>query len=153
MPIASRAARRSRPTEGAHDGPADRPDPSLRHLREALSLPKATEVDGALYFGVGQGTTVLVMPSAPGQLLVLAELAATAELGADDWASLAAAWSSRLDGETTGRPLVLDDVLWLSTHVETETDPAHWIARVRRFLRWADEVRLRSRHAPSPGLH
>lgn len=152
MPSTSRAARRPSSATSTPERRPDHPGAALLRLREDLSLPDATEVDGALYFGVGDGTTVVVMASAPGQLLVLAELAATAELGAGDWSSLAAAWSSRLDGETTGRPLVLDDVLWLSTHVDTAVDPDTWITRVRRFLRWADEVRQRSRPVPQ-GFH
>lgn len=147
MSFASRADRPASPAKASRAGTAVRPDAAITVLRQALSLPKATEVDGALYFGVGQGTTVIAMPAAPAQLLVLVELAASATLSAEDWSSLAAAWSSRLDGETTGRPLVLDDVLWLSAHIDTKEDADAWIARTRRFLRWAEEVRLRARPA------
>lgn len=152
MSFASRADRPSSPSKSGRSGAAGRPEAAITVLRNALSLPTATEVDGALYFGVGEGTTVIAMPASPGQLLVLVELAASAGLSAEDWTSLAAAWSSRLDGETSGRPLVLDDVLWLSAHIDTTDDADAWIARTRRFLRWAEEVRLRARPARH-GVH
>ncbi len=126
---------------------AGRPNP-IEVLRQALSLPLDALVDETLHFGVRASTTVVAMETAPQRLLVLAELAPTRHLQASDWVQLAQAWSRQFDGDFTGRPVVLDDTLWLSINLGTRCAEAEWVGRVRRFLLWASEVRALAQTEP-----
>jgi hypothetical protein len=113
----------------------------LTALQQELHLGPETRVDDSLHFGVRGQTPVMVLLEDDAQMRVLIEMGSASRLTAGQWAELASAWSQQIDGAQAGKPLVLDDTLWLSMMVNTRDAAPVWLTRVQCFLAWGSQIK------------